>query len=140
MSPLVPVYCYTYHLSHFIVAITSLGLNNNRSKYFIGYLVILTPILVAINVLIFCPSFVLYCHWNAYSTYWGLKMYLGDAQSLGQEYPLPDIVTPPHHNLVQVYLLVSRNTHTQTNKYDFPNEHKFQCSHTDDFNDMEEVA
>ena len=67
-------------------------------------------------------------------------MYLGDAQSLGQEYPLPDIVTPPHHNLVQVYLLVSRNTHTQTNKYDFPNEQNLYLGNTASFNDMEEVA
>ena len=58
ITPLGPICCNLYHLSHAIVIRTLLVLSNNISTYCLGYCGILIPILVAFHMPIFCPSFV----------------------------------------------------------------------------------
>ena len=107
--PFVPV-CCPYHSYGAIVVRTLLGLNNNRNTQCLGYWGSLIAHTGG-HKFTHCMSIVRLVSGIHIWRRGGLKIYWGYAQSLGQEYTLPEVRTLPPRNLGKVYWLVAINTH-----------------------------
>ena len=108
--PSIPVFCYLYHLSCVIVVHTSLVLKNNLNTWTRDYVIGTGGHKCAT---IFCPnSFRLVTDMHLRRR-GGWTFIWGNAQIIGQYFPLPEVGTPPPHNSGKVYWPVARNVHTK---------------------------
>ena len=99
-----------YHLSCVIVVHTSLVLKNNLNTWTRDYVIGTGGHKCAT---IFCPnSFRLVTDMHLRRR-GGWTFIWGNAQIIGQYFPLPEVGTPPPHNSGKVYWPVARNVHTK---------------------------